>query len=119
MYVLSNSIEVLTHPTRPFPPSLLSVVLIPVISSTRTTPKEYTSVLFDTLPYAAYSGAQYARFPGHSIEHENSSLAILAKPKSPSWEEYKNNLVFSLRLIDSVKNHYDVNAYQLNPLFIF
>jgi hypothetical protein len=84
MYVLQNNVEILTHPTRLFPPSFLSVVLIPVISSTRTTPKEYTSVLFETLPYAAYSGAQYARFPGHSIEHENSSLAILAKPKSPS-----------------------------------
>lgn len=84
MYVLPNSVEILTHPTRPFPPSLLSVVLIPVISSTKTTPKEYTSVLFDTLPNAAYSGAQYARFPGHSTEHENSSLTIFAKPKSPS-----------------------------------
>lgn len=57
-----------THPTRLLPPSLLSVVLIPVISCSRTTPKEYTSVFEDTFPCSAYSGAKYPNVPTTSVE---------------------------------------------------
>lgn len=63
-----------THPTRLLPPSLLSVVLIPVISCSRTTPKEYTSVLLETLPYSAYSGAKYPHVPTTSVECVKSLL---------------------------------------------
>ncbi len=38
---------------------VVSMGIRPVMSSRRTTPNEYTSVLSFTLPYMKYSGAKY------------------------------------------------------------
>ena len=41
-------------------PSVSSIVFLPVISSKRTTPNEYTSVLLESIPDSSYSGAKYS-----------------------------------------------------------
>lgn len=78
--------EANTHPTRLFPSRDLSVVFRPVISCNRTTPKEYTSVLVETFPHSAYSGAKYPRVPTTLVSelYSESSWRVFARPKSPS-----------------------------------
>lgn len=78
----------LTHSTRLLCPEILSMTLCPVISSKRTTPKEYTSVLVDNFPLSINSGAMY---PGFIIllflcQFFNSFLDF-PNPKSPTYTD--------------------------------
>lgn len=42
----------------------MSIAFLPVISSTKTTPKEYTSAFSVICPLCAYSGAKYLKKNG-------------------------------------------------------
>jgi hypothetical protein len=59
----------------------------PDSSSSKTTPKAYTSILSVTFPYIKYSGARYPNVPTTSVCVREVGLdgAQIASPKSDSY----------------------------------
>jgi hypothetical protein len=71
----------------------VSIGVRPVISSSSTTPNEYTSVLSFTLPYMKYSGAKYPKVPTTSLH--GMCVAFVgphfASPKSDNCKQFTNS----------------------------
>lgn len=72
--LLSGEIKVDTQITRfSWPLGLaVSIGIRPVMSSSRTTPNAYTSILLFTFPYIKYSGAKYLKRPRTSVSDQKN-----------------------------------------------
>jgi hypothetical protein len=89
----------------------------PDSSSSRTTPKAYTSILSVTFPYIKYSGARYPNVPTTSLCVREVELdgAQIASPKSDSYhsDEFRVS-VSHQRQRDKTGNKMEARQYCIN-----
>lgn len=83
---------------------VVSIARLPVMSSRRTTPKQYMSDIFVSLPLMAYSGAQYPYVPITLV------VTWLLSPTGPSFARPKSaNFALKLpskRIFDALRSRY-------------